>query len=499
MNHWSVIIAALAACSCNAEPGSALGRVVLALDADTCARYCAAEVRANIYREGDDLFPIGPAAQEACGEALTFASLPAGTRVHVRVEVFDPGGELRFEGESDPVTVVADGSTTAVIHVTAIDPPTLASVTPDPVIVANGAVAVSLGGELDGALGSADGVSLDDEPLVVDWEAGSATVPTTAHAGDLIATRCGVPSNAWPLRVVGAALGVADVPQAPGCAGRRVVALVADGDDVLVAFACDAAGDSYVERFVSDGVCPLDGSSIWKLSARPSALAAGWVGLESGGVASFDLQATSVGAAQGSGVASALVDVAGHVYAIVDGALARLDQGLHAVAGVDAGLALVALAGADDSALVLASSGDEARVVEVAVGSDTVITRSVPECVGPRAFAASAEAVVMACDARVVVLDRGDGNRKVLDEVASGVALDPRGDIAFTWRPGERVAVVDVASGSVLHAWSGAPAGLALGVVPIQPGDRSLRLVAPGASDGALGVWTPYDGGGPCP
>ncbi|MCC6622120.1 MAG: hypothetical protein IT385_12730 [Deltaproteobacteria bacterium] len=504
MKAWSVFLSAALAASCvddASPPGDPLGGVVLALAADVCQAFCAAEIRAEIYRDGQAAFPLGPAAQAECGEPLAFTSLPAGTRVRLVVEVFDEAGALRLEGESEPVTVVAGETSTARITITTPEPPTITDASPDPVVAADAdGVVVITGAGLEGR-GSADGVALGATTLAATWSPATsgggwvATVPRAAPSGELVVTSCGIRSGGWPLRVVGRVVGLAPVVQPPGCGGRRVAALATAGDALLVAFACDDDGGGYVERFVEGGACPLDGEAIWELDDAPVALAPGWVGLAGGGVAAFDEgDPGAVGAREGSGIATALAMLDGRTYGIVDGALVRVDEGQRALATLDAGLELVALAAAPGAVFALADSSGDERLVEVAVPAESVAIRVIPGCEGPRALAASATHVALACEGGLVLWERVSGQRKSLDEVAAALAFDPRGDVALAWTPGARLSLVDAADATRVHAWASAPPGRDGGLVWL-----GQRVVAPGADAGSLVVWAPYDGGGPCP
>jgi len=484
------------------DPAGPVGSVVLALEAEVCAVYCAAEIRAEIYRDGQSALPLGPAVQGECGEPLAFSALPAGTRVRLEVAVYDEAGALRLEGASEPVTVVAGEESPARIAVSASRPPTITAVSPDPIVAEADAAEVVIAGTDLAGQGTRDGVTLGGGPLAATWEvAWHATVPRGGAAGDLVVTSCGIRSNAWPLRVVGGVVGVAPIVQPPGCAGRRVVGLARSGDAVLVAFACDEGG--YVERF-GPGACPLDGDAVWELDAPPTAVAPGWVGLEGGGLATFALDASgavgAIVAIGGAGVVSALAAVGEAVYGVVDGALVRVDEGQRALATLDPGLALVALAASSDAVFALVDSQGDERLVEVGAPGEDVAIRVIPGCAGPRALAAAADHVIVACDDGLVVWQRATGERKYLDEVAGAVVFDPRGDVALAWSPapaGARLALIDGASGARLHVWSAAPAGSP--DAPAALVTLGQRVVAPGPETGSLVVWTPYDGGGPCP
>jgi len=500
MKPWSApIVMLLSSCSPPADDGEGVGAVSLSLSAEVCAVYCAAEVRAELFREGG-LLPLGPAAQEACGEALRFDELPAGTRVRLAVAVFDEAGERRLEGESEALTIAAGEDVVATVSVHALHPPVIEAVTPDPVVAADGDGIVAITGrELGGGNGGLDQVFLAEEVLggVVWGDGVTATVPAGAHGGDLVITSCGIASTPWSLRVIGPSVGVAPVPQAPGCPGRRVAAMVPIGADLIVAFACDDAASSYLERFRTDGACPLDGGEVWPLGAAPTALAPGWVGLAGVGVASFDPAAAgAVTTVHAATRVDALAVSQGRVVALADGALRRVDQGFEAVPGVDGSLLLLGLAASGDEVLALASFDNQARVIELPLAAgETAKTFSVVECVGPGTFAAAGDDVVLGCVPDLVALDRQSGIVDVLASSADtfyGVAFDPRGDVAFGWAP-DRLVAADLDSGQALHTW---PAPEADGPGLVALGER---LVAAGGAPGSLVVWTPYDGGGPCP
>jgi len=476
----SVFIAAAIGVSCGG-PGAPVGAVAFALADDACARYCGAVTRAELYRVGEVGFPLGPPVQVDCGEPMTFSGLPAGTQVFATLEVFDAVGTRRLAGTSDNVTVPTDDDTAeATIHLEAEVVPHVTSVSPEPVVVADGPVDVVMTGD---GLSEPGSVAIDGIPIIADWAAASVQVQDGVPGGELVVESCGIPSRPVVVRVIGSALGRAAVSQVPGC---TVVAVAADGDDVLAAFDCGAS-PSYVQRLASDGSCPLDGDDVWSLPGRPTALAPGFVGLLGGGLATFEAHAPGPAARVDAGLVRALAASDAGVFGIVDERLVQVDAGLAPVAGIESSFVLVDVAALGASVMVLAASGDEARLIELTPPGEP-LTRSVSSCHGPRAFAVDGDHWVLACTGEVVVVARGDGAQTPVAVDGTRVVLDPRGDVAFI-AAAQSLTAIDMQH--VLHTWA-TPGFTLLG----RLADPIARLVT---TVGGLEVWTPYDARGPCP
>lgn len=512
-----VLAGVLGLLSGGCEPaGEALGRVGVALSEDLCADYCLVALRATLYAEGDRALPLGPALQLGCGEEAVFEALPAGERVLVTAQMFAVTGELLLEGESEVLTIAADGVTDARVPLEARAAPAVSAVEPEPVIAVAEAAVVTLRGSFGEALGRAavelGGVSYGED----DWTWTSAsggdaialTLPAGAAGGALVVRQCGVGSEPLEVRVIGGAPGAATVTR-PACAGASALVATAVGEVVYIGWRCGDGGGVVTEMALGAAVCPLDPGVAWSLAGAPEAVAprgeAVWLG-GAGGVMRARAGAAEAPIEVASEAVRALAVTAERTWAIVDEGGGRLvevlEAGLGDVPGIDAGLTLGAVAGGNESLFIAATEGSgEGRLVVVpdqGVAASFALQDGEQRCPGPVALAAAADGAhaVIACGGEGVALWQGQSFVRVAEglEVVA-VALDSSGDLAFgALAGGDGLVVIDLEARAVLHRFE--LAGWGAGARPLTLGLADHALLMPGAA--GLVVATPFSRAGPC-
>jgi|GEM_PF-1851497 len=496
-----------------------VGRVSIGLSEDVCHDYCLEALRATLFREGDDVLPLGPALQVGCGQTLSFPALPAGERVRATLQAYDITGELLLEGASEPLTIIADGVTEARVLLSAISLPEVDAITPDPVVVVAGPASVTLSGAFGAALGDA-GVEVGGSTYTAAetaWTTGAAadaialSLPLGAGGGPLVVRRCGIGSAPVDLRVIGPTLGEALVTAGPGCAGASARAAVLVDEAVLVAWGCGDGSASVSWMHLHDTLCPLDPGASWSLSAVPDALAVkgntAWVGGPAG-LFSIDLASAGSAPRQVSGVAAvrALAATAGEVFAILaEGRLVRVDPaGVTAVGGFDASLELLALAASSDRMFVAArTTSGEGRLVSEPTGGVVTVTsleKSDLWCDAPSAIAVSADGLSVALGCRQGGIGLWDVAAESLAFVETGstpeaLAFDDTSDVVFGVEVGGGLAIVDREGQALLHRYAHAARPDERPPLLMRLGGH--RLLMPAAT-APLAVLTPFDEAGPC-
>lgn len=496
-------LATLAACDAAPPPG----QLRFAIAADTCAAYCLTAVRVTLYEEGNDL-PLGPPLQASCAsaDALVFTTLPAGLRVEAAVDGFDLTGDTLFTGRSAPVTIAASRQTDLSIPLTATTRPTITSAEPDPIAPSLAPTLTVLGDNL-GPLGD-HGLLLDDQPLTATFtpatgdEDDQITATISGHTGaSLVARRCGVTSDPYPLRVATDTPGAATVNGLPLCGGAPV-ATVHTNSHTVIAWRCDAPSSSQLV-VMTDGaqgaVCPLDPAGAWPLSTPPTGPmatnpsgTAAWVAL-SDTVARVDL---ATGATSSHPVvATSLAATASTTWAIA-GDLVELHDDGDTTPRPDLfpELDFIALAAAPtpaESRLWVAATVDGASAQGRLVSIPASTTPSAwPIPCAPTAIAASEATVALACADALVLWDIASSTPTTLELAPSALALPADAPDTVFALGSAGLTLVDLAPTPtpVLTTPLAADALIALG---------SHRLLV---KDGAaLRVITPYDARGPCP
>ncbi len=342
-----------------------------------------------MYREGESL-PLGPAQTAECGDDIVFEELPAGHQVFVSASLSD-GPNRQWEGASDTVTIVANGVTEATATLSAVDPPVLDAVAPDP--AAPGDVLTLTGSELHrtGATSRVEwscdgGVDADSatKTSVV------ATLPASASATTVRVARCGVGSNALPLRI--AAPPDVEPLSPPGCDGLSIRAMAEDIDgSILLAVACDDGAGELLRLLPDD--CTF--ATVAELEAPPTAVTAYAGRALVGTAAGIIVVASGTATSPGAGLA----------------------EPVHALADDDKQAWIIA--GDGNRTLYQDSAG---KIAEVQGISDLEL----------RDVAAATGAIVVAADGKLIVLDPMTGNSDDLGNVACDpVAVDARFDSAL--------------------------------------------------------------------
>lgn len=498
-------LAPLAACDHAPPPG----QLRFAIAADTCAAYCLTAVRVTLYEEGDDL-PLGPPLQASCAsdDALVFTTLPAGLRVEAAVDGFDLTGDTLLTGRSAPVTIAASRQTDLTIPLSATTRPTITSAEPDPIAPSLAPTLTVLGDHL-GPLGDY-GLLLDDQPLTATFTPATGDGPDQVTASlaaltgtSLIARRCGVASDPYPLRVATDTPGAATVTGLPLCGGAPVAMSHADPHTVI-AWRCDAPSSSQLV-IMTDGaqgaICPLDPAGAWPLGAAPtgplavtatsSSSAVAWVALPDA-VARVDLATGATTTVPL--VATALAATSTTTWAIA-GDLVELHDDGDTTPRPDLfpELDFIALAASThpDGRLWVAATADGASAQGRLVSIPTSSTPTAwPIPCAPTAIAASDATVALACADALVLWDVASSTPTTLELAPSALALPGDApDTVFALGPAG-LTLVDLAPTPtpVLTTPLAADA-----VTPL--GSHRL-LVKDGA---ALRVLTPYDARGPCP
>lgn len=504
-----------------------LETVRLALDEALCADYCAATVQAQLFRSQTDPLGIGPPSDPVpCGEELVLGGVPSGSQVVVQAWVSD-GLDNLLSGWSQPVVVASDTTVTAIVALEALAPPTIESLSPEPLILAAGDSDAPL--TLTGAgLGYGSGlaeVRLGEVPLPIDaWtdDTVEARVPAGTPGGPLSLTRCGVSAAELPqVRVLGPDPGVSTfgVGECPGgrIAGVRAVPTT---DRALLALACDTGG-LVLPVDLGEGAC-AKALSGWPLDAPPLALAPTpaetWVVVDTGGAVearrlslldgdAFDapiaLSGTFVAAAAREGELFVVLEEAGETQ------LARVAAGSSSalvVPGVAPENLLADLALTEDEVVVVAGGEEVAFLARVTSLEGFPALQPLPGCTDPLAVTAGERWALVGCGGAspaVVAfpLDEAAGEMAAIPLPAgarpTALALDPTGDVGFAWDVGR--GVLDAFHlPEALHAqsWDLGLSGNA-DAAPIASFDGVARLVL---GDGAAtaAVVTPYDPADPC-
>jgi hypothetical protein len=296
----------------------------------------------------------------------------------------------------------------------------------------------------------------------------------------------------------------------PGCGGAVARALVADGDQVWVAWSCGDGGGSLVAMGQGEELCPLDPGASWVLGEAPAALAVSggraWIG-GAGGIDALSLADTGASAARLSDeAATAMASTAALVYAVVGGGrLVRVsDAGLANVSGLDPGLTVGALAATGTGLYAAASAaGGEGRLLSLLDGGVPTLRSLSLEgesCRDPSALAVDGggRRVVLACaDGPLAMWSEDQQTLRFLPGLdrMEALAFDDGDDVVFAMATGGVGLTLIAPDGATLHRFS----------LPARPGERPPLLVplgqhrlATATSAAALAVLTPFDGRGPC-
>jgi hypothetical protein len=501
------------------------GHIRLALDAATCANHCVTTLRVTLYEDGFDDLPLGPATETTCGDTLTITDLPAGLPLRVRVDAFDAVGQSLLSGLSELVTVQSGRAVEAAVPLAALSPPVITSVTPDPWVAATDALVVE--GTAFAPRG-AFGLALDATALAATFVENAAVDPadpertfdriTVSPRGDtsgdsLVVTACGVASEPFPVRVVGATIGAEILGGAPTCPGATpVAAAVTPGrDTLLVAWTCsDPSLASLHVHDLGGATCPPPLRAVHPLGARPTALAVtdthAVVALDGGGFVHVagptfvgtpqavvlpedppDLAAaTVVGAAATDDAVLVPVVVAGspHILAFAsDGAATIRAPGFPE-------LTPQAVAATAETVWMLATtaSGDTRLVVEPAEGAPTA---SPVACVDPAALVVSPDGqrLALRCADATVFWTPSDGALERIG-VADAIAFDTLGDVSFAALAESPGVTLLGAAGNTVVTWSNSFAPW------LDLGEHRLLVVEPSLLQ--VKIATPFDTRGPC-
>ena len=510
----AALTALIAACDDSPPPG----QLRFAIAAETCEAYCLTAIRVTLYEEGDDL-PLGPPLQASCAsaDALVFTTLPAGLRVEAVVDAFDLTGDTLMTGRSAAVTIAASRQTDLVIPLTATTQPTITSAEPDPIAPSLAPTLTVFGDQL-GPLGD-HGLLLDEQPLTATFTPSTDDGPdqisatlTDQTGASLVARRCGVASEPYPLRVVADTPGAASVNGLPLCGGAPVA--VAQGAPfTVIAWRCESASNSQLALMTggstgtgttSGAVCPLDPAGAWPLGAAPTgplALSSGttpaaWVALPDQ-VARVDL---ATGATTTLPVVvTALAVTSTHTWAIADHLVELHDDGTTTPRPeLFPELDFIALSSAASSneptqplwvAATTTTATPQGRLVSI---PNTATPTAYPLPCAPTALVASEHTVALACPDTLVLWDVATSTSSSLALAAHALAI-----------PSDAPDTVFALTADGLTHVDLAPSPTVLVTTPLAADTLvslgSRRLLVHAADSNTLRVLTPYDAKGPCP
>ena len=498
---------------CGAVPESApVGTLRLKLTAsvEACADFCADQVGAEVYREGESI-PIGPGQVVTCGEDIEFDHIPAGHNVVLKAWV-GAGPVHVLDGQSGVIVVPANAVAEVEIALAPKHVPHIAAISPDPVVIGADGADVTIVGDGLGVGAGLSRVMLGDTVLGAEWTDGAVTahIPPGATGTALRVQSCGVMAEgAAEVRIAGPELSAA-TSTPPGCTGFAArAATAAPGGDVWLAAGCGPGAGSLV-RFVASS-CTL-GATATPLAGEPLAIDTspdGTVVVALAGPSAV-LVVPPTGdphALPGLPPGHTPIDVAVSpvmIYAVLSDpggattlwALGATPEPLENVTGD----LRDAVAAGGSVLLCAVKPGGDASLVAYNEKTHGDANLPLDGCQDPRRIAASATWAAVSCagaaPAIVAVPLIGGGEPQVhpLAAAPEAIALDPLGDVAFVWEPGAgQVEAVALATGQSMGPWS------------LQAGDGPLvslpdgRLLLGGPAPGALTVLAPYGGALPCP
>lgn len=453
------------------------GSVVAALTgAQQCDSFCIDTVEVRLKSSSTQQILDSVSVQ--CGQTVEFSGVEAGSQVVVQAEALR-AEETWLSGQSDEVTVAASEPTVVTVKLEPVARPTVASVQPEPLVLRDTEVTLTLQGQ---GFGNGEGehlVELDDQTLeVVEWNDSRVVVQVApdSHGGLLRLANCGVWSNSIQVRAVGAAPG-ANTVTLVGCDGMRIVSstLLYGSTDVLLALSCENGG--FLQRMDPVQCSPV-GSAV-PLPASPLALAGSREGPEvyvalGNGPEVYEAPVPMTQPLQDPWVTldgeGPVVDMgwyAGNTYIaramdMEKGGLVVLHEGTYEPLGRSSkGVIPVALSSSQGGLFVAARTAEGAGKLIVVKQGSPLTEVSMSECNWPSDVAASPDGryVVASCSQPPTgiwffsVTNQVDGFVP-LDGPGISVALDSQGDVAFVWSPSSAMIwVVSLKDPGVLAQW----------------------------------------------